>query len=149
MIAPIAARALACGKLEFIRNRDRRTAPDVPGRARGTVEDRQEHQTLKYGPAEFVSLALAVLLVGVAAALGWRAWKAGRITPEERERLRRADLAAYGKMGDATLVDYRGNNLFYSYLVRGVEYTASQEVSSLQDRLPVDLSAGGPVSVKL
>jgi hypothetical protein len=103
---------------------------------------------LKYGPAEYVSLALVVLLVGVAAALGWRAWKAGRITPEERERRRRADLAAFGKMGDATLVDYRGNNLFYSYLVRGVEYTACQDVSSLQDRMPTSLTIEGAVSVK-
>jgi hypothetical protein len=100
------------------------------------------------GPAEYVSLALAALLVGVAAALAWRAWKAGRVTPEERERRRRADLAAYGKMGDATLVDYRGNDLFYSYLVGGVEYTACQDVSSLQDRMPTNVAIEGSVSVK-
>lgn len=103
---------------------------------------------MKYGPAEFISLALAAVLVAVAAALGWRAWKAGRVTPEERERRRRADLAAFGKMGDATLVDYRGNNLFYSYLVRGVEYTACQDVSSLQERMPTSLTIEGSVSVK-
>ena len=103
---------------------------------------------MKYGPAEYISLALAALLVAVAAALGWRAWKAGRVTPEERERRRRADLAAFGKMGDATLVDYRGNNLFYSYLVRGVEYTASQDVSSLQDLMPTSLTIEGAVAVK-
>jgi hypothetical protein len=51
-------------------------------------------------------------------------------------------------MGDATLVEFRDNNLFYSYLVRGVEYTASQEVSALLDRLPDDLSSVGAVSVK-
>jgi hypothetical protein len=103
---------------------------------------------LTYGPAEYVSLALAALLVGVAAALAWRAWKAGRITPEERECRRRADLAAFGKMGDATLVEYRGNNLFYSYLVRGVEYTACQDVASLLDRMPTSLTIAGAVSVK-
>ena len=103
---------------------------------------------MKYGTAEYVSLALAALLVAVAAALGWRAWKAGRITPEERERRRRAELAAFGKMGDATLVDYRGNNLFYSYLVRGVEYTACQDVSSLLDRMPTNVAIAGSVSVK-
>jgi hypothetical protein len=103
---------------------------------------------LTYGPAEYISLALAALLVAVAAALGWRAWKTTRITPEERERRRRAELAAFGKMGDATLVEYRGNNLFYSYLVRGVEYTASQDVSSLQDLMPTSLTIEGAVAVK-
>jgi hypothetical protein len=103
---------------------------------------------LTYGPAEYVSLALAAILVAVAAALGWRAWKTTRITPEERERRRRAELAAFGKMGDATLVEYRGNNLFYSYLVGGVEYTASQDVSSLQDLMPTSLTIEGSVAVK-
>jgi hypothetical protein len=86
--------------------------------------------------------------VAIVAALGYRAWKASRVTPAERERRRRAVLAATGKISDATLVEFRDNNLFYSYFVRGVEYTASQEVSSLTDRLPDDLSSVGPVSVK-
>jgi len=97
---------------------------------------------------EYISLALGALLVAIAAALGYRAWKASRVTPEERERQRRTLLAAAGKMGDAMLVELRGNNLFYSYLVRGVEYTACQEVSSLIERLPDDLSSVGAVSVK-
>ena len=99
-------------------------------------------------PVEYISLALGALLVAIAAALGYRAWKASRVTPEERERQRRTLLAAAGKMGDAMLVELRGNNLFYSYLVRGVEYTACQEVSSLIERLPDDLSSVGAVSVK-
>jgi hypothetical protein len=103
---------------------------------------------LTNAPAEYISLALGVLLVAIAAALGYRAWKASRVTPEERERLRRESLAATGKMGDAMLVEFRDSNLFYSYLVRGVEYTACQEVSSLTDRLPDDLSNIGAVSVK-
>jgi hypothetical protein len=103
---------------------------------------------LPIAPVEYISLALGALLVAIVAALGYRAWKASRVTPEERERRRRAVLAATGKMGDAMLVEFRDNNLFYSYLVRGVEYTASQEVSSLTDRLPDDLSSVGSVSVK-
>jgi hypothetical protein len=99
-------------------------------------------------PVEYISLALGALLVAIVAALGYRAWKLSRVTPEERERRRRAVLAATGKMGDAMLVEFRDNNLFYSYFVRGVEYTASQEVSALTDRLPDDLSSVGPVSVK-
>ena len=103
---------------------------------------------MKYGLAEYVSLALAAVLLAIGAAFGWRAWKAGRITPEERERRRRAELAAFGKMGDATLVEYRDDNLFYSYLVRGVEYTACQDVSSLLDRMPANLTIEGAVAVK-
>lgn len=103
---------------------------------------------MTHTPAEYVSLVLGALLVVIAAALGYRAWKISRVTPEDRERQRRAVLAASGKMGDATLVEFRDNNLFYSYLVRGVEYTACQDVSSLQDRIPGSLSVESPVSVK-
>jgi hypothetical protein len=103
---------------------------------------------LNYAPAEYVSLALGVVLVGLAAVLGYRAWKSLRITPEEIERRRRAELVAQGKMGDAQLVEMREGFLFYSYAVRGVEYTASQDVSLLQERLPRDFSIAGPVSVK-
>ena len=103
---------------------------------------------MTHTPAEYVSLVLGALLVVIAAALGYRAWRTSRVTPEDRERQRRAVLAASGKMGDATLVEFRDNNLFYSYLVRGVEYTACQDVSSLQDRIPGTLSVESPVSVK-
>jgi hypothetical protein len=103
---------------------------------------------LTNAPVEYVSLALGALLVAIAAALGYRAWKASRVTPEERERRRRGGLAVSGKIGDATLVEFRDNNLFYSYMVGGVEYTACQDVSSLRARLPDDLSIAGPVSMK-
>ena len=99
-------------------------------------------------PVEYISLALGALLVTIVAMLGYRAWKASRVTAEERERRRRTALSVSGKMGDAMLVEFRDNNLFYSYLVRGVEYTACQDVSLLLDRLPDDLSSVGAVSVK-
>lgn len=103
---------------------------------------------MTYAPAEYVSLVLGAILVVIAAALGYRAWKFARVTPAERERRRRSILSVSGKMGDATLVEYRDNNLFYSYLVRGVKYTACQDVSALQDRIPANLSIESPVSVK-
>jgi hypothetical protein len=103
---------------------------------------------LTYTPAEYVSLALGVLLVILASALGYRAWKSSRISPEEVERRRRASLVAQGKMGDALLVEFRDGYLFYSYAVRGVEYTASQDLSFLRDSFPGDLAAMGPVSLK-
>jgi len=98
--------------------------------------------------AETVTVILAGVLVILVALIGYRAWKLSRITPAERERRRRAILAAAGKMADATLVELRGEMLFYSYDVRGVEYTACQDIGPLKAILPAELTAAGPVSVK-
>jgi hypothetical protein len=98
--------------------------------------------------AEEISLALLAVLVTIVAIMGHRAWKLSRTTPAERERQRRAALVRSGKMGDATLMDMQESNLFYAYLVRGVEYTASQDVSSLKEQIPPDLSLLSSVSVR-
>lgn len=72
-----------------------------------------------------------------------------RKTPVELERRRRIALDAKAKMGDGVIVDVRDNTIYYSYEVRGVAYTASQDVSSLLRFLPTDLSTlGGPVMLK-
>jgi hypothetical protein len=95
------------------------------------------------------ALGMAGAAVALAAVLGYRAWKRGRVTPEERERLRRGALVAHGKLTDATLVEIREDLLFYSYLVRGVEYVASQDVAPLKARVPGQLGLGdSSVSVK-
>lgn len=41
-------------------------------------------------------------------------------------------------MADATVIDIRGDELYYSYTVRRIEYTAAQDISALRDRLPAD-----------
>ena len=99
-------------------------------------------------PAELVIAALSALLVVLLAIFGYRAYQRSRVTPEERERRRRAWLVASGKMGDAVVVEMRDNLVFYSYDVRGVEYTASQDISLVAVRLPDGLGAHGAVSVK-
>ncbi len=94
--------------------------------------------------------AAGVAVCGAAAAVAvivYRIRKRRRITPEERERRRRAALAVNGKITDAMLVEIRDDILLYSYLVRGVEYTASQDISALRLRMPNGLGLG-PVSVK-
>jgi len=101
-----------------------------------------------FSPADALPLGLAGVLVALAGVIGMRAWKRSRISPEEKERLRRASLVAHGKMGDANLLEVRGNLLFFSYDVRGVEYTASQDISALKQYIPSDLHAFGPVFVK-
>ena len=98
--------------------------------------------------AEDVTLALGGLLIVLLGVMGYQSWKRSRVTPEERERRRREALVAYGKMGDATLMEIRDDLVLYSYHVRGIEYTASQDVSLLKQQMPSDLSGGGPVSVK-
>jgi hypothetical protein len=96
-----------------------------------------------------VALTVAGVVVTLGAILGYRAWKRGRVTPEERERRRRAALVGHGKLTDATLVEIREDILFYSYVVRGVEYTASQDISGLRVHMPSELGLGvGSVSVK-
>ena len=96
-----------------------------------------------------VAFALAGVAVALGAMVGYRAWQRARVTPEERERRRRAVLVGRGKIADATLVEIREDVLFYSYVVRGVEYTASQDISALKARMPSELGLGvGSVSVK-
>ncbi|MGO9228744.1 MAG: hypothetical protein ACLQKA_05975 [Bryobacteraceae bacterium] len=99
-------------------------------------------------PTVAVTLVLVAVLLALAALAGYRKWKGSRITPEERERLRRTALAARGKLGDASLVEVRGEMVLYSYAIRGVEYIASQDVSSLHRYLPEEESLSGPVWIR-
>ena len=93
-------------------------------------------------------LGMALAAVTLLAIFGYRAWKASRISAEERERRRRAMLSTRGKMGDAVLVEVRDDLLFFTYAVRGIEYTASQDISNLKDQAPPDLSSISDVGVK-
>jgi hypothetical protein len=101
-----------------------------------------------YTGVEAGALSLAVAALVLLAVLGFRHWRASRVTAEERERRRRATLVATGKISDAVLVEVREDLLFFTYSVRGVEYTASQDVSALRDLVPHDLSALVAVAVK-
>lgn len=95
---------------------------------------------------------LAVVAGVTIAALGaWgvRRYLKGRPTPAELERRRRSHLFARGKMGDATLLEYKEHVVFYSYDIGGVEYTACQDLADLQSLIPSDRwSAIGPASIK-
>ena len=101
-----------------------------------------------FATARLATFVLAALLAVLLAIIAWRAWQRSRVTPEERERRPRAWLVAAGKMGDATLVEISENMVFYTYAVRGVEYTASQDVTLLADRVPADLSNLPAMGVK-
>ena len=107
-----------------------------------------EQVTHTFTAAETGALALGGAILIVVAVFGYRAWLRSRITPEERERRRCAWLVATGKISDATLVEVRDNLVFYLYAVRGVEYTASQDLSRFAVTAPVDFNNVTSMSVK-
>jgi hypothetical protein len=81
-----------------------------------------------------VLCGLAVLLIGLAA------WIVSRVrgTPEKHERKRRLNVNRNGRLGDAMISEATDEVLYYFYTVRGVHYTASQDVTSLREYLPAD-----------
>jgi hypothetical protein len=96
--------------------------------------------------AAYIAAGAAVVLV---AALLLRAWLRRMPTADELERRRRLGLNKIGKMVDAMIIDVGETAIQYSYYVRGVEYTATQDISALEQRLPPDrLSVAGPAAVK-
>ena len=102
---------------------------------------------LLLGDAFEVSIlaALAVLLI----AAGTWLFLNSRQTAAERERRRRLTVHRDGRMGDATIIDVRDCVLFYSYEVRGVAYTTSQDASDFKHLLPSETSnLVGPAGIK-
>ena len=72
-----------------------------------------------------------------------------RRTPEELEALRRSKLSGSGKLGGGEIVEVQDGEISYLYAVRGITYNTTQDVTHLQDRLPLDRwSIMGGVGVK-
>lgn len=81
------------------------------------------------------------ILCGIAAGLAALAvWIALKVhgTPEKRERKRRFSVSRTGRLGDAMISEATDTTLYYYYSVRGVHYTASQDVSALREYLPAN-----------
>ncbi len=78
--------------------------------------------------------AVAALLIGLAI------WIALRVhgTPEKRERRRRIAVNQQGRLGDALITEAAESVLYYAYSVRGVHYTASQDIATLTHLLPAE-----------
>lgn len=81
--------------------------------------------------------ALCGLAVILAATAIWIAIRV-RGTPEKREQKRRLSVNRQGRLGDALVTEATGDTLYYSYSIRGVQYTASQDIRALRERLPVE-----------
>ncbi len=99
----------------------------------------------------FSSTQLIVILA-VALALGTGIFILIRIhrRPKDKEKHRRQLVNLHGRIGDATITEVSGPTIFYSYSVGGVTYSASQDVSQLEEHLPRDFHRliGAPTSLK-
>jgi hypothetical protein len=78
------------------------------------------------------------VLAGAGIAVGAWIFIRKRRDPEKRERERRLRVHREGRLGDAIITEADEDALYYSYSVRGVQYTASQDIGSLRDRLPAE-----------
>jgi hypothetical protein len=87
-----------------------------------------------------LGLKIGALCTVAAAIAGGSIWAYLRkaSTPEKRERQRRLAVNAEGRLGDALITEVADHTLYYTYSVRGVQYAASQDASTLRDRLPAD-----------
>ena len=102
---------------------------------------------LLMGDAFEVSMLAAVAVLLIAG--GTWLFLNSRQTAAERERRRRLTVNRIGRMGDATIIDVRDCILFYSYEIRGVAYTTSQDASEFKHQLPLETSnLVGPAGIK-
>ena len=73
-----------------------------------------------------------------------------RRKPKDKEKLRRLEVNASGRLGDATITDITDDAIIYEYSVGGLTYTASQDISQLREIIPADPHRliGRPASLK-
>jgi hypothetical protein len=80
-------------------------------------------------------IGVAVVLIALAIFVALRVVRG---SPEKRERKRRLAVHRQGRLGDALITEATGETLYYSYSIRGVQYAASQDITSLRERLPAE-----------
>lgn len=69
----------------------------------------------------------------------WIGVRATRRNPEKRERRRRMYVNRHGRLCEALITEIEGALVYYSYSVQGVQYSASQDIAALRDKLPENL----------
>lgn len=92
-----------------------------------------------------------LIILFLTALLGAAVYLSVRILrkPKDKEKSRRLMVNQRGRLGDATITEIDGSTIFYEYSVRGVGYTASQDISQLHDRIPAETyRLIGPASLK-
>jgi hypothetical protein len=98
-----------------------------------------------------VTIQLTLMLVISAALLLLGVYILYRIrrNPKDREQRRRLAVNLHGRIGDAMITEVQDGVIFYEYTVRGVVYTASQDISKLREHIPMDPDRLiGPVGLK-
>jgi hypothetical protein len=98
-----------------------------------------------------VTIQLTLMLVISAALLLLGVYILYRIrrNPKDREQRRRLAVNLHGRIGDAMITEVQDGVVFYEYTVRGVVYTASQDISKLREHIPMDPDRLiGPVGLK-
>jgi hypothetical protein len=89
-------------------------------------------------PVEVQIIGIGLVAAALVAAVVWLIMRR-RETPEARERRRRLSLHQTGRMGDAMITGASETEIYYTYSIRGVQYTASQDIRPFRDHLPADL----------
>ena len=93
-------------------------------------------------------ILIAALAIAVLGALIYILRRLRR-NPKDKEKRRRLQVNQGGRLGDATITEVHESTIFYEYSVRGVLYTASQDVTELREQIPTDVERLiGPVSLK-
>jgi hypothetical protein len=82
--------------------------------------------------AALVGIAAVLIALGIYIALRVHG------TPEKRERKRRLNVNRLGRLGDALITEATESVIYYTYSIRGVQYTASQDVTALREKLPAE-----------
>ncbi|HTW64138.1 MAG TPA: hypothetical protein VME17_05955 [Bryobacteraceae bacterium] len=90
------------------------------------------------------AVSLAVVTAGAYVALRIRR------QPKDKEQRRRLEVNMTGRLGDATILEITEEAIFYEYSVRGITYTASQDITKLRELIPAepDRLIGRPASLK-
>jgi hypothetical protein len=88
--------------------------------------------------SEVIGIASLGLIALAGAVIWWRISRKKDPTPDEVEAHRRAWLARYGKLSGGEIIEIDEMSLSYTYAVRSLNYTASQDISALRAYLPED-----------
>ena len=83
-------------------------------------------------------MTLLAIVAGILLIVAIYLYVRSRLTPKDKEKRRRLAVNQTGRIGDAMITDVQDDIIFYEYSVRGVLYTASQDISQLRDRIPSD-----------
>lgn len=83
------------------------------------------------------TIAIGAISLPLIAAVVFVAMRIRR-KPKDKEKRRRLTINLHGRLGDATITEVSDNTIFYEYSVRGVAYTASQDISQLREQVPAN-----------